>query len=286
MMGHTALATVPGRKTIQLIASQDWGRDLLLRAGRTLDGGQELEEIKSVIEDGSWQVKGYYNNLVKEAGAWIKANIPAGSHLLCDPLEGRAVYFFTDGEYPVYLIRFVRYVEFQEEKVKYWAGNRLQDPEGGIDDERLEGQKTLFLWPFLYMKGQDDLPFPFRALREGDVLRQIREKQIDYVVIASLEWNFFSLYFEANPSFRKIAEMGDGVVKIFKVERLEPLLEFETRVCGASGSAHLKNLRERRPKVFESFRADYLQAVLGMSDDEIEKLIEGRYPIAKFFKVY
>ncbi len=215
---------------------------------------------------GEFETGGWFNADVRKTAEWIKANIPAGTKMLCQWEYREAIRFLTRHNYS---IEKILPFNFFDGYILYRA------------------VKPLYVW---YRNKKIKVQF------EDDILRQINTSEADYIIITN-RLNFYSLYFKDNPYFALVGSFGSGRIKIFKVVK-KPVYNrdgFPT-MFGRSLYKRLRNLylgNSARYKKAKSMLTD----ILTNSDVDICEffsLIEHddfdgfnkKYAVVKSYKVY
>lgn len=188
-----------------------------------------------------WQVLGYYDETIQEASHWLSENTTVTDHIITDSWWTYLFYFNLDARHPIYGIK-----------------NRTLissiTPGKEINFSRLEPLSSfLFVW-----WKQVGVPngTSMLALSQSELLAQIRELGIDYVVVIP-DNNYLSLYLSANPSFEEIKQFGKGKVRIFKVQSQPQPIPFPTHI-ESSLPTFLQELAEDNPRLYETFMGDYV----------------------------
>ena len=215
-----------------------------------------------------WPVGGWHNEKMKNAGHWIRNNIPQNCTIMCEWFGMRSIYFFDNGRNKMIP------VPIRQSNLAYPMGqHETHFPKnGGYFWWKCENP-PLFLWP------NHDMALPTMnlfAFCECDVLDRIRSENVSYVVVTKRR-NFLSLYFDENPCFRKVREMNQGEIKIYKVQCVEPVSGFELRV-GSHLIDYLKVVEEKKPKKYEFLVNQFMANRLGFSEEGIQSVFEGIYP--------
>ena len=176
---------------------------ILAVAGGTFIFTQQRSFLSANAEIDSQQVNldNWDNPLVKSTARWIDENVPAGSHIMSSHLFHSDLYFLTGGRYPIYQLPTV------EVRINPAASQPLQ-PVATLfrfEDDRLGPPRDEERW--LYLEW-----VPVRgnwvALSEIDLLNDLRERNIQYLVITGDDRVFSSLiyldYFLRNPAFTQV----------------------------------------------------------------------------------
>ncbi len=152
-------------------------------------------------KDWHWGVMGWHNENVREEGIWLSKNASNNTPILSDWFWASSIYFFNEEAQP-----FVKMQYIMHESLPW---------ENSIDKETVAGEKVLFIWQHINSG-------ILMALTEESLLSQIIKYQPQYIVIT---WRrcFLSIYFDQNPGFQKIAQFGNGKIKIYKIIDLKPL---------------------------------------------------------------
>jgi hypothetical protein len=168
---------------------------------------------RQAVGDANWD-----NPLARDTAGWLHENVPPGARIMSSRLYFSQLYVLDEAAHPVYQLPTVRITPRPGERP-------FLDPESTLfrwEDNRLE-QAAAEDW--LYVER-----FPakgyFVALSQTDLLRDLAERRIDYVVITGDDTAFSSLtyldYFEANPAFEPVhADRRDAAngAYVFRVDR-------------------------------------------------------------------
>jgi 4-amino-4-deoxy-L-arabinose transferase-like glycosyltransferase len=186
---------------------------------------QELVDDWLPHDDTAVTQANWDNPLVHDTARWISDEIPQGSHIMSSRLYYSQLYVLDGARHPIYQLPTVR-VEPRPGESPYlkrvatmfrWEDHRLGEPQ---PDER-----------WLYVR-RYPLKGYFVALSERDLLRDLRERKIDYLVLTGQDAAYSSLtyldYFRENPAFtlvHKDEREGANAVYVFRVDRsrLAPL---------------------------------------------------------------
>ena len=205
------------------------------------------------------KILGWHDQTVHEAGEWIKKHISKGSRFMCDRFWKDLIYFNANGNYPFYALP---YTYFSKPDAiflyKEYRSTRIEKP--------------LFLFPGFNQTNSNNY---LKSFRQGDLFSEIKRLKIHYIAITARR-GFLSFYFDLNPGFKKIAEFGKGIIKIYKVKKPVYLNNFKTRIS-RSTPAYLKNLKKNNPLKYSLLKEKFLRGKLGFSEQEIIRLIKGKY---------
>jgi len=201
---------------------------------------------------GDKKIVGNFGELSKQCGDWIKRTLPDGSRLLVSkPIEGKPVYFYTDGNYPVFVMPVIQ-------------SNRMPREIASKKNEdiiflsawtaRLDPRNKLFL------------------LTETDLLKCIKENQIDYVVVHKMR-NYLSEYFERNASFTKMIEFGNGAIKVYKIDDARPIGEFRMMISKKL-ITYLKSLRNNDSEKFVWYVNKFFEPLLDWNSEKVQELLQ------------
>ncbi len=157
------------------------------------------------------------NSVANETAAWLSSNAPEGSRVMSTRLYYSQVYFLTGGRFPVY--------QFPTVEVR---------PRG--DDPTLRRRSTLFRWEngrlpadsaedrWLYLT-RYPLKGYYIGLAEGDLLLDLRQRRVDYVILNVLDAGFsspsFAAYFDANPAFHLAYQSRAGRLDSTRIYRVD-----------------------------------------------------------------
>ena len=164
----------------------------------------------TVVRQSNWD-----NPLVTQTAAWVDEHVPPGTPVMSGRLYYSQLYVLTEGRYPWWQLPTVR-VEFND------------------SPPALVRVTTMFRWedymmaegpgePWLYLRRYPIKGY-YVALSERDLLADLREHEIGYLVVTGDDAGFSSLsllpYFEEHPAFRKVTSFVEDArnqVHIFQV---------------------------------------------------------------------
>lgn len=137
------------------------------------------------------------NQVAADTAAWIELNLTPGEPVMSTRLYYSHVYFLTAGDSPIHQVPTV-----------------LVEP----GDAGLDVRSTLFRWEALPARDRSEWLYLARYGRKGyyiglaeeDLLAGLREGQVRYFVLNSVDAGFsspaFAAYFDAHPAFEKVYE--------------------------------------------------------------------------------
>ena len=195
--------------------------------------------------------------IVTSAGNWMAQNLPQGARVLGDWEWLRAIYFAENGQNPFIFL----------------GSNSSNSPV--LTSESEETPKPLFIWP--------ESDTELQAIDETQPLSQLSQNNIDYVLV-NMRRNFLTLYFDANPGFKRVFTGDKGQVKIYQVLNPQPLTDFKTHVS-TDLAAQLRRAEEDRALAM-TWDDQFLQGTLGVSDSSIADMQAGKYPTFDSQAVY
>jgi hypothetical protein len=180
-----------------------------------LISGTSLTQAKAVTLQDDWD-----NPLSRQTAAWLQQNVEPGANVMSSRLYYSHLYFLTDGAFPIHQLPTV--------EVNLDTSPGTTTPVSRV--------RTLFRWenhlmpadsagePWLYLTRYPVKGY-FIALAENDLLADLQERQIDYVVISTLDAGFsspsFNRYFEDNPAFellQVITATPQDEARIYRVD--------------------------------------------------------------------
>ena len=198
------------------------------------------------------KIVGELDELSKKCGEWIKETLPKGSKLLVsNPIEGKSVYFYSDGKCPVYVMPVIK-------------SNRM--PEKINSNKR---NSIIFISAWTTKVDPRNKIF---LLKEDDLLVYIRENQIDYVIVHKMR-NYLSQYFELNDSFSKVIEFGNGAIKVYKIDNARPIGEFRMMISKKL-ITYLKNLMNNDSEKFVWYVNEFFEPLLNWNNEKVKELIQ------------
>ncbi len=175
---------------------------------------EQRERDLSVVSQNNWD-----NPLARDTAAWIGENVPAGAVIMASRLYHSHLYVLDEGRHPVHQLPTVR-VEPRPGEAPFlrpmstmfrWEEHRMRAPEPGE--------------PWLYVVRYPVKTY-FIALSERDLLQEIADRRVDYLVLAGEDAGYSSLsyldYFVDNPAFTLVHrdERSPGnAVYVFQVDR-------------------------------------------------------------------
>lgn len=165
--------------------------------------GSRIARVSGIDVAGLLQTEYGRRECFPELASWITANLPAGGPIMIDgSYAGRAVYFYTRGAYPVFI------VPFRESREKREA----------LDN----AAKLIFVSAWSKECGPKNR---FYFLSEPGLFEQIIEHEIGYVITTRQSRNF-SAYFSDNPSFILAHQIVPAGINIFRIKRLASRINF------------------------------------------------------------
>ncbi len=192
-----------------------------------------------------------YGQVYKEAGEWIKNNLPVGSRIMMSKRsEAKPLYFFSMGKHPIF-----------EMSVMY-----SNQPD--TFSLRKTDDRVIFISSW---STKNVACNKICSLTEEKLLEGINDKQIDYIVVSKRR-NYLSLYLDANSSFEKIKEFGDGEVKVYKVKQLHKVASFKPLVSNYV-IAYLNTLRKKDIDKLNWYKEKYFNQLLGWDKNQIDQLL-------------
>jgi len=196
---------------------------------------------------------GRYDQLAREVGSWLSRHASSDEGVLVfKRSEGSPIYFFSEGSTPIYTMPVIQ-------------SDKLQ----GITPKK---GTIVFLSAWI---PQADPKNRFFALAESDLLQFIHENRIKYIIVTQ-QRNFLTLYFSANPGFIQVAEFGSGQMRIYRVDRIIPLGDFDTLVT-ARAILYLRTLKQQDPQGYRRVVESFFLDTLGWSSDIVERVAAGNY---------
>ncbi len=219
---------------------------------------------KTIGKDTKWEIKGKHSEGIKLTGKWITDNVPPGSKLMTDADVYDAVYFFTDGAYPVHSIPHIA-VAHLIPSIK----EKLLTLRSEHEVYSYPVEKLLFLWS---AGNTSDPGWPLYASFEEFLLDKLNALSIKYVIIGP-RMNFLSLYFQDNPCFKLVTAFDRGGVKIFEVKNIRPKRKVEVRI-GSKLPIFLRNVQDTDQERYECLVQGILKPYLNMDEGKIQKMVE------------
>lgn len=224
------------------------------------DGGSYLFGMRFLRGAGEWTMAGWHNILVEQAGIWIRQNIPAPATIASGWLWQNSLYFCAGGEYPFVFLPGT----FDSNDIYLLKAQAQQ-----------QGQDWLLTRPLLIWPSNAN---GVNIFDEESLLAGIQRRAIDYIVLTPVD-NFLSLYLDAHPAFTRVTSIGQGEIKIYRVDRarLQPSADFPL-IAGASLAKFLQDMKEKRPAEAERLDSMILKGTLGLSEEQIGALYRGELP--------
>lgn len=197
-----------------------------------------------------WEVGGWHNEFVEEAGEWLRDNTAPGDPMLIDWYWARSLYFYLGARQPVHMTSYI--------------SSRDIEPIGHASLAPI-----LFIWP---QAGKTNpMTSKLNALPESRFLAQMRELNIKYVVVTPRR-NFLTLYLRANPGFEEIKQFGSGQIKIFKVQDQLSSIGFPTHIDPRTVT-YMHRAAEENPVLYERLVEEYFVGRLGATRTQIEEIM-------------
>jgi hypothetical protein len=221
IVGATAAALVDwGAQLDRAQASQYLGRagfamGAVVLAVVVLGQGARVSQTRVDDPAEDWD-----NPHVHEVAAWISANIEPGAQIMSTRLYYSHVYFLTGGRYPVYQLPTVEATP----EIDAAAGEPALTRRGSLfrwENHRLPDDSPSDRW--IYLTRQPERYFI--GLAEDDLLADLREREIDYLLVTTQDAGFSSVsmlaYFEANPAFTLVHQFAGEAPhggRVYKVD--------------------------------------------------------------------
>lgn len=227
--------------------------------GNIVDHFRRFNTIQYLLqEDKAWDTN---TRLDDELAKAMLTYIPPRSRVMST--WARGPYWSTRGNYPIYSTPWIYF-----------------SPGYSINSTSREKQKVLLFHkrPPLAESSEEVGQYYLGVLTEENLLGEIQEKSIDYIVVTSIT-NFEYLYFMNNPGFVQVASIENGQSSIFKVIEAKPY-EFETYFVDET-LTFFQDLKFTHPQRYNEIEISLMKNGLGWGQDEIRKLLNGEYPSIK-----
>jgi 4-amino-4-deoxy-L-arabinose transferase-like glycosyltransferase len=235
--------------------------------------------IKKITgRDIDWQIQGMYGKQywIQDPVDWISAHIPKGSNIMCDWYwKARILYFYTQGNYPIHNMPIQMIYELS--KVGRFLQRNKNCASSASQSEKKAKLIFLSSWSSIL-----DLRNHFYILTESDLLRDLKAKKIEYLIISERR-NFLSKYFNSNPGFMNKAEFYEGRIKIFKVKNIIPLENFKILITSRT-IQFLNAIKAQDYTRYLWFKKNFFENALGWDEKEL-RMIEERNYAEKFEEV-
>jgi 4-amino-4-deoxy-L-arabinose transferase-like glycosyltransferase len=108
-------------------------------------------------------------------------------------------------------------------------------------------------------------------LYQSHLFREIENRQVDYLVVGPV-FNFLSLYFNENPSFRQTAVFDGGKIKVFKVLRPMVPVAKSTVYLSRRTSRLLKYTENRDAGIYSLITRGLMREKLGFDGAAIQQM--------------
>ena len=180
---------------------------------------QELTQERLPYDRTAVTQENWDNPLVHSTARWLHENVPAGAGVMASRLYFSHLYVLDEGRHPIYQLPTLR-IEPRAGEIPFlerittlfrWEDDRMGPAN---DDER-----------WLYVQRYPAKLY-FVGLSETDLLRDLRERSVDYLVLAGKDAGFSLLtyrdYFEESQAFKLVyAEEPSAAnsVYIYQVDR-------------------------------------------------------------------
>lgn len=212
-----------------------------------------------------------------QAGQWLLENAEPGSKIAGDPDRLRAVYFFSEGQFPAYPL-FAHQFEWYlpNEKFRRYLQDsglkKMPDP-----NPNSQTYTPLFFWIYGDSGNNDFAQSSLQMYIEEFLLDSLKQWDIDYLVTMQRSGPL-NLYLLNSPSFEKVADFMGGSVQIFRVHTLQPT-RFPLHVSDAARSL-LKQIKLNAPqKYHEIFFSDFA-TLFGWNPEEGDSVLANSIPLA------
>ena len=216
-LGAMLLARISTQQT-QLVAAG------AVAAGLVVFGWLQTQELteerlpydRTAVTQANWG-----NPMAQDAAAWVHENLPRGSRIMSSRLYYSHLYVLDEAVHPVYQLPTVRVdVRAGETPLLAPASTLFRWEDDRLDEAASDGN-------CLYVRRYPTKGY-YIALSEDTLLRDLRERAIDFLVLTGEDAGFSSLtyldYFETNPAFSAVyADVKDerNAVFIYRVDREE-----------------------------------------------------------------
>ena len=175
---------------------------------------ERLPYDRAAVTQANWD-----NPLVHSAASWIGENVPAGAGIMAGRLYFSHLYVLDQGRHPIYQLPTLR-VEPKSGEVPFltrvttlfrWEDHRMGPAH---EEER-----------WLYVRRYPVKTY-YVGLSEWDLLGDLRERSVDYLVLTGEDAGFSSFtyldYFDENPAFERVyadRPSSTNGVYIYRVDR-------------------------------------------------------------------
>ena len=180
---------------------------------------QELTQARLPYDRTAVTQENWDNPLVHSTARWLHENVPAGAGVMASRLYFSHLYVLDEGRHPIYQLPTLR-IEPQAGEAPFlkrittlfrWEDHRMGP---ASEDER-----------WLYVQRYPAKLY-FIGLSERDLLRDLEERSVDYLVLAGEDAGFSLLtyqdYFEQSPAFKLVYADEPSTansVYIYRVDR-------------------------------------------------------------------
>jgi hypothetical protein len=166
-------------------------------------------------------------------------------------VEGKPVYFYSHGKCHVFVMPVI-----QSNKIPHRIARKNDESIIFLSawTARLDPRNKLFL------------------LAEDDLLKRIKEKQVDYVVVHKAK-NYLSKYFDQNDGFAKVIEFGKGAIKIYKVNDIKPIDKFSMMVS-INMIDYLGALLNEDYERFLWYVDEFFEPLLNWNSEKVKELLQ------------
>lgn len=208
----------------------------------------------------------------RATAAWLHRHVEPGTVLMGDDQFRQAIYFLAAADYPIHPMPVTCSQRYSPDFYDLCRASSMVD-----------GGRPLFLWQENRLQARSQTRTVFVALQESRLLAEIERRETRYVMVGYTT-GFEALYFDRNPSFRRVAEFGRGAIKLFAVERprSEP---FVLHVEGGVAD-RLRRLRRVDPAAHRDLDERFFQRALGLGAQGIAQVEGERYPLVAARKIY
>ena len=206
-----------------------------------------------------FKVADLYNESDKEAGDWIKSQLPAGSCIMVSRSGDRPIYFYAEAIYPI--------IGFPEPYLSTGKGmNRMNDQD--FRDRNKPNNNVICLTSWSYLADPRNW---ISALTEQDLFAIIKEKSVKYAVIH--RWtNYLTLYFDYNKAFKKIKEFDSGKIKIYEVGDISNSAGFKPMIVRRL-ILYFKELERTSPETINWYVEKFFKPLLGWNKKTVDKIV-------------
>ena len=213
---------------------------------------RSLAYRKFTGQDTELKIGGIFRESEELCGKWIRHNLPKGSRLaVSKPSEGKAIYFFSGGDYPVFQLPVI----YDSDTSKTVGKREIS-------------KNVIFISSW---SAQVDPRNYLVSMTEDDLNFFVKENNIEYVVVNKRR-NYLTKYFDSNPGYLKVIEFEGGSIKVYQIKKIEKLKHFKPMVSDYL-ILYLRTLKKENPQKIKDYIQNFFMPVFGWDDSKVKEIL-------------